>query len=323
MTKFNTIGKHTKEKDWWDSSGLLLFIVNVPEDTSLAQSLSWYSLWQVFHWTPDWRKQSVTHPPTHAPTTPVLKVRVRQKNSRMTERKTKNLQSRQGLGFRVLEFEAIWCVVHNATCVSIGWVEYNHVSVKLKKGDGSVIIIIDFWWFKLFALGIFYSAGFSANAMILGLYSGIFDKPWRRVSVVKIQAMSLSLFQIADRFSKTCESMRMCVNLKAFLQYLSMKVICHCLHTKTKLRASVAPKSLKLRRKKTHLQIIENPQWWWWWFQAYSYYDFLNSLSQEWWQCVVSGNTSNGFLEGALTFASTSFHFAQKHMFKSPLFHWV
>jgi hypothetical protein len=51
--------------------------------------------------------------------------------------------------------------------------------------------------------------------------------------------------------------MRMCVNLKAFLQYLSMKVICHCLHTKTKLQASVAPKSLKLRRKKTHLQIIE------------------------------------------------------------------
>jgi hypothetical protein len=44
MTKFNTIGKHTKEKDWWDSSGLLFFIVNVPEDTSLAQSLSWYSL---------------------------------------------------------------------------------------------------------------------------------------------------------------------------------------------------------------------------------------------------------------------------------------
>jgi hypothetical protein len=43
----------------------------------------------------------------------------------------------------------------------------------------------------------------------------------------------------------------MCVNLKAFLQYLSMKVICHCLHTKTKLQASVAPKSLKLRRTQT------------------------------------------------------------------------
>lgn len=61
-----------------------------------------------------------THPPTHAPTTPVFKVRMRQKNSLMTEMKTKNLRSRQGLGFRVLEFEAIWCVVHNATCVSIG-----------------------------------------------------------------------------------------------------------------------------------------------------------------------------------------------------------
>jgi hypothetical protein len=87
---------------------------------------------------------SPTHPPTHAPTTPVFKVRVRQKNSLMTEMKIKNLQSRQGLGFRVLEFEAIWCVVHNATCVSIGRVEYNHVSVKLRKGDGSVIIISNF-----------------------------------------------------------------------------------------------------------------------------------------------------------------------------------
>jgi hypothetical protein len=68
-------------------------------------------------------EEAVCHPPTHPhmhPPPQFLKLEWGKKNSLMTEMKTKNLRSRQGLGFRVLEFETIWCIVHNATCVSIG-----------------------------------------------------------------------------------------------------------------------------------------------------------------------------------------------------------